>query len=67
VRDGEGGVEQVDAAHGLLDRAEPERGEVLADLLGDELKKLTTNSGLPENRLRSSGFWVATPTGQVSR
>ena len=30
-------------------------------------KKLTTNSGLPVNRLRSSGFWVATPTGQVSR
>ena len=30
-------------------------------------KKLTTNSGLPEKRLRSTGFWVATPTGQVSR
>ena len=30
-------------------------------------KKVTTNSGLPVNRLRSSGFWVATPTGQVSR
>ena len=30
-------------------------------------KKLTTNSGLPVNRSRSSGFWVATPTGQVSR
>ena len=30
-------------------------------------KKLTTNSGLPVNRLRSSGFWVAMPTGQVSR
>ena len=30
-------------------------------------KKLTTNSGLPVNRCRSSGFWVATPTGQVSR
>ena len=30
-------------------------------------KKLTTNSGRPENFLRSSGFWVATPTGQVSR
>ena len=25
-------------------------------------KKLTTNSGLPLKRLRSSGFWVATPT-----
>ena len=30
-------------------------------------KKLTTNSGLPLKRLRSSGFCVAMPTGQVSR
>ena len=30
-------------------------------------KKLTTNSGLPVNFVRSSWFWVATPTGQVSR
>ena len=30
-------------------------------------KKFTTNSGLPVNCLRSSGFCVATPTGQVSR
>ena len=30
-------------------------------------KKLTTNSGSPLNRARSSGFCVATPTGQVSR
>ena len=30
-------------------------------------KKFTTNSGLPVKRARSSGFWVATPTGQVSR
>ena len=30
-------------------------------------KKFTTNSGLPVNFLRSSGFCVATPTGQVSR
>ena len=30
-------------------------------------KKVTTNSGLPVNRSRSTGFWVATPTGQVSR
>src|SRR5215207_9747762 len=29
--------------------------------------KLTTYSGRPSNRLRSSGFCVATPTGQVSR
>ena len=31
------------------------------------MKKFSTNSGLPLNRSRSSGFWVATPTGQVSR
>ena len=30
-------------------------------------KKFTTNSGRPVNRLRSTGFWVAMPTGQVSR
>ena len=30
-------------------------------------KKLTTNSGRPVHFLRSSGFCVATPTGQVSR
>ena len=30
-------------------------------------KKVTTNSGLPVKRSRSSGFCVATPTGQVSR
>ncbi len=30
-------------------------------------KKCSTNSGLPAKRARSSGFWVAMPTGQVSR
>ena len=30
-------------------------------------KNVSTNSGWPENRARSSGFCVATPTGQVSR
>ena len=30
-------------------------------------KNVTTNSGLPVNRSRSTGFCVATPTGQVSR
>ena len=29
--------------------------------------KFTTNSGLPLKRARSTGFCVATPTGQVSR
>ena len=31
------------------------------------MKKFSTNSGLPLNRSRSTGFCVATPTGQVSR
>ncbi len=30
-------------------------------------KNVSTNSGCPVKRARSSGFWVATPTGQVSR
>ena len=30
-------------------------------------KNVSTNSGLPLKRLRSSGFWVAMPTGHVSR
>ncbi len=30
-------------------------------------KKLTTNSALPLKRSRRTGFWVAMPTGQVSR
>ncbi len=29
--------------------------------------KFSTYSGRPEKRLRSSGFWVAMPAGQVSR
>ncbi|COX31036.1 Uncharacterised protein [Mycobacterium tuberculosis] len=31
------------------------------------MKKFSTNSGFPVNRSRSNGFWVATPTGHVSR
>ena len=30
-------------------------------------RKLTTWSGVPVNFSRRAGFWVATPTGQVSR
>ena len=30
-------------------------------------RTFSTNSGLPVNRSRSTGFWVAMPTGQVSR
>ena len=35
--------------------------------LATNRKKFSTNSGLPVYRLRSTGFCVATPTGQVSR
>ena len=59
--DGGAGVERLDVADGLGERAEAERGQQLAHLLGDELEEVSTNSGLPLNRLRSSGFWVATP------
>jgi hypothetical protein len=45
----------------------PELGEQLAHLLGDELEEVLHELGLPLKRARSSGFWVATPTGQVSR
>ena len=30
-------------------------------------KNVSTYSALPVKRSRSTGFWVATPTGQVSR
>ena len=51
-----------------LDRGpETELREQLADLLGDELEEVHDVLALPEKRERSVGFWVATPTGQVSR
>ena len=31
------------------------------------MKNVSTNSGVPVYRSRSTGFWVAMPTGQVSR
>jgi hypothetical protein len=51
----------------LLERAEAELGEQLAHLLGDELEEVHDELGLAAEAPRSSGFWVATPTGQVSR
>ncbi|GMA85060.1 hypothetical protein GCM10025868_03100 [Angustibacter aerolatus] len=39
VVDGAAGVEQVDAADGLVDAAQPERGQVLAHLGGDVLEE----------------------------
>ena len=40
---------------------------MLAHLLATKRKKVTTCSAFPVKRSRSSGFWVAIPTGQVSR
>ncbi len=42
------GVERLDVADGLVQRAEPELGEVLADLLGDVLEEGHDVSALPE-------------------
>ena len=47
VVDGPGGVDQVDPADGLLQRAEAEGGQVLADLLGDVLEEGLDELGLP--------------------
>ena len=48
-------------------RVNPSRARYSLTSSAMNSKKFTTNSGLPLNRARSSGFWVATPTGQVSR
>ena len=60
-------VEPVDPADHLVDGAESELRHELAQLLGDEAMKLIHVLGLPANFLRSSGSWVAMPTGQVFR
>jgi hypothetical protein len=60
-------VEQLAAADDLVERAVAELARYSRTPCAMNSKKFTTNSGLPENRLRSSGFCVATPTGQVSR
>ena len=51
VADRVGGVEQVDPSHRLVERAEAERGQVLADLLGDVLEE-----GLDELRLAAEAL-----------
>ena len=55
------GVEHLGVADRLVDAAEPELGQVLRMSSAMNRKKFSTNSGLPLNRARSSGFWVATP------
>ena len=61
------------ANYGRLARAQTDEGESRIQVVdgkrhaADFAKNVSTNSGLPENRDRSSGFWVAIPTGQVSR
>ncbi len=52
---------------GLVEGPEAKLGQELAHFLGDELEEVHDELGLPVKRLRSSGFCVATPTGQVSR
>ena len=48
-------VEQLDVADRLLDRAEAERGEVLAHLLGDELHEVDDELGLARELLAQLG------------
>lgn len=60
-------VEQVVVADRLVERTEPELGEVLPHLLREELHEVDDELRLAGERLRSTGFCVATPTGQVSR
>ena len=48
-------VEHLDVADGLGDRAEPERGEVLAHLLGDELEEVDDELGLAGELLAQLG------------
>jgi hypothetical protein len=68
VVDGRLARRAASVADRLLDGAEAELGHELAHLLGDELEEVLHELGLAaEAGLRSSGFWVATPTGQVSR
>ena len=67
VLDRGGGLQQLGVADRLVQRAEPELGQVLADLLGQELEEVDHELRLPGKALPQLGFWVAIPTGQVSR
>ena len=51
----------------LVDGAEAEFGHPLAEVLGEEAEEALDVLGRPPKRARSSGSWVATPTGQVLR
>ena len=55
VVDGRAGVEHLDVADGLGDRAEAERGQVLAHLLGDELEEVHDELGLAGEALAQLG------------
>ena len=61
-------VEQLAVADRLVERcgSRARRGTRAPPARGTR-RRSTTNSGLPVKRARSSGFCVATPTGQVSR
>ena len=62
------GLEQVAASHQLLEAAEPERRHPLAHVLGHEEHEGDRRArGCPRTSARSSGSWVAMPTGQVLR
>ena len=60
-------VDHFGVADRLSQRVESQFGKVFPDFLGDEPEEGLEVFGVPEYRLRSSGFWVAIPAGQVSR
>ena len=68
VVDGRRGVEQVDPADGLLDAsAGRARPGTRAPPRRCTRRRSRRTRACPVKRLRSTGFWVAIPTGQVSR
>ena len=60
-------VEPIHAADHLVHGAEAEPRHVLAHLLGDEAEEVLDVLGPAGELGRSSGSWVAMPTGQVLR
>ena len=61
VVDGGHGVEQVDAAHGLLDGAKTKRSQVLAHLFGDELEEVLHEFGCPGEAFAQLGVLGGDP------
>ena len=59
-------AQQLGAADDLVEAGDAKAGENVADFLGDELIRLMTFSGEPENFSRSRSSCEQTPTGRCS-